>query len=951
MFSKRLIILTLLPVLCMWPVIANAQFPGLYRSFSIENSDLPSNVVYRMLCDRYGYIWCATSNGFVKFNGNQFEKVALPITEDEIVNVYQKKDTLFLFNFTGQTAVVNLKNHSIVPAGTLKQWPDDNSYAQPISIAAAIKDTVYFADMSHDVLHYKVAGGKVYCKTSRNILWDKLRLHYQVPPRFPSPDTIYRIGIRDIHSVQFLEESIIVDNTIYYLRKDKIELGFDGNLYGLKGTIMAHARINNDLYVGYYEHHGLVKFKNYFNRAKNEKPICLIGKKRILSLAPDRNNNLWVSIYNEGLVMLPFGLDNVKTYNTDNTAMHRNDINYVQQEGKRLYIAYKDGHIDIKDSNHVVPLRLSFPEGNYDINYIGPGADCWNIFTRAGIISFRAPISGHLAPAPVISMHKFPVKDVVYADKKYWIAAKANAATMNRNSDSLYKIPLPEATMSLTVTPETQMIYGTLRGLYVNNQIISGTEGDRFNIVRYFDGDIVACSMSAVYLIRSGKIVKRFSVTDGLVGNRYLDVKTGNDGYYYIRSERGINVIEKAGLKVAGVFNGQDFIVPIAINSFSINSGVVVLGTNKGLFEIPASYFYTVQPGPPVYIRQLVQNGEVFTFDHGRSVKYQKHLSIHLRVDVLDYKGGKPRIWYIIARDGKIISDTAYISGNVLHLDNPAPGNYIIKAGVCSLQEQWMVSCDYNFTVTPLWYQTMIFRIFCTAILVLLIVGLVKSLYQRRLALIEQKFKTRNRITELESKALFAQMKPHFIFNALNPLQGFILKNKKEHALDYLEKFAGLTRELLNQSRDRYSTIEREIAFIEHYLFIACTRFAESFTYNITIAPEVDKNLILPTMLMQPLVENSVEHGVMMLGAGKGVIQIDIGYPKDKDQLIIRIADNGPGFPLAELKKENHALTIIKERLALLRAETGVGDIFLLRNHELQQTEVTLLLPLINENP
>jgi tetratricopeptide (TPR) repeat protein len=176
-----------------------------------------------------------------------------------------------------------------------------------------------------------------------------------------------------------------------------------------------------------------------------------------------------------------------------------------------------------------------------------------------------------------------------------------------------------------------------------------------------------------------------------------------------------------------------------------------------------------------------------------------------------------------------------------------------------------------------------------------------------------------------ELQALMAQMNPHFIFNALNSIQHFILEKGKQEAYDYLAKFSKLVRMVLNNSEDKMVSLQKELELIELYVELEQLRFADGFKYQLSISEEVDtEDSELPTMLIQPYVENAIWHGLMNLNNERhGVLKISIDKPNGK--LRISIEDNGVGRKRAEQfrKDEMHApkgMKLTERRLQMVNA-------------------------------
>ena len=168
-------------------------------------------------------------------------------------------------------------------------------------------------------------------------------------------------------------------------------------------------------------------------------------------------------------------------------------------------------------------------------------------------------------------------------------------------------------------------------------------------------------------------------------------------------------------------------------------------------------------------------------------------------------------------------------------------------------------------------------------------------------------------------KALKSQMNPHFIFNSLNSIQDLIIKNEKETSYDYIVLFAELVRSSLNNSNNDFIPIEEEIEFLEVYLKLEKLRFGEDFNYEIIIN-DID-DIYIPSLIIQPFLENALLHGLMHK---KGDKNLTLEFSLD-EELVCVITDNGVGREEAKRIKsrrgashESFAMNAIKERLNLL---------------------------------
>jgi LytS/YehU family sensor histidine kinase len=203
--------------------------------------------------------------------------------------------------------------------------------------------------------------------------------------------------------------------------------------------------------------------------------------------------------------------------------------------------------------------------------------------------------------------------------------------------------------------------------------------------------------------------------------------------------------------------------------------------------------------------------------------------------------------------------------------------------------------------------------------------------------------KLKHEIRELEKAALKAQMNPHFIFNCLNSIQGYIMKNDKEFAMLFLAKFSKLIRKYLNASSVSRISIAQEIEMLKMYIELEQLRFQDAFTCSFTIDRNINQEqTTIPSMLIQPIVENAIIHG--MKGKSKREGHISILFNKNEDQLVVEVHDNGPGLkPTKDKEHESVGLSITKKRLALINQSK---EYTLRTGSDTEGTVVRIFLPI-----
>ena len=236
---------------------------------------------------------------------------------------------------------------------------------------------------------------------------------------------------------------------------------------------------------------------------------------------------------------------------------------------------------------------------------------------------------------------------------------------------------------------------------------------------------------------------------------------------------------------------------------------------------------------------------------------------------------------------------------------------------------------------------------------VLIVFGFIIVLYNR-----QQRTKTLNlklELIEYEQKALHLQMNPHFVFNCLGSISSFIIQNHTDEAIKYLSKFSKLMRLTLEFSKEPLIPIHKEMESLENYLELEQLRFNNCFTYTITRSEEIEDDVALPSLLLQPFIENSIIHGVVPKKE-KGIISVH--FDVQEEFLECTITDNGIGIYASQKGKEklvnvhkSMALNITKKRLTMmetiLQIETSLQISEITNDeNEIAGTKIILKIPL-----
>ncbi|HMK06186.1 MAG TPA: histidine kinase, partial [Flavobacterium sp.] len=197
------------------------------------------------------------------------------------------------------------------------------------------------------------------------------------------------------------------------------------------------------------------------------------------------------------------------------------------------------------------------------------------------------------------------------------------------------------------------------------------------------------------------------------------------------------------------------------------------------------------------------------------------------------------------------------------------------------------------------------------------------------------------------------QMNPHFIFNALNTIKGYYSEGDTIKASSYISKFSKLLRMLL-ENTEQAIPLASEIEMLELYIDLAKTRYKNKFEYEIIVDDELNRNeTAIPTLLLQPIVENAIIHG---LAPKEQIGLLTVSFLKKDNQLECIIEDNGVGreaSKTSQINKEHQskAIEITMERIALFgeKADQSSFEIIDLKNNSVAAgTKVIITIPLIS---
>ncbi len=472
----------------------------------------------------------------------------------------------------------------------------------------------------------------------------------------------------------------------------------------------------------------------------------------------------------------------------------------------------------------------------------------------------------------------------------------------------------------------------------------------------------VATASKGVFYIQNDEIVHQISKKDGLNSISCNTLKQIASNYYLVGTNNGLNAIEfkndsykvKNLNLILGLKNKR-------INDIEFHDNTVYLATDIGLLNFNIKNIEPKKTNPKCWIAAL-KNGDKIIAEENNHCKFEyNNNDISINFIGISYSNQNNLTYcYKLDPQKATWSET---NESQINYKSLAPGSYTFSVyckdgfGVKSKIQ------SVSFTILAPFWQQMWFVLLCIFSLGLLIYLFVqKQLKQQQkrfeiekatIQIERDKAHLERQMIELEQKALRLQMNPHFIFNALNTIKGYYSEGDAINASSYISKFSKLLRMLL-ENTDQVVPLANEIEMLGLYISLAQTRYKNKFDYKLFVDEHLNTNeTIIPTLLLQPIVENAIIHGLAPKDK-KGVLKVY--FVKKAKQLECIVEDNGIGRAASKSNQkfkeyESKAIDITSERIALFGKNIGPSNfeiIDLTSNGIATGTRVIVSIPLLS---
>lgn len=964
-----------------------SQTPPYYHYTSSDG--LASSTVFDILQDKDGYLWFGTLNGLSRFDGKHFKNFSSAdgLNSNVITSLLEEND--------GKIIIGNYENGiNVLEKGSIKNFRS--------KINGSSFRTTYLTEFRGTVYAYTSYGVPIAIKDA-----DSNNNSGIILPS-PAPYNLFKLkeigsdslialtsgGLFNFQQNQYHKMNIggLPDSSFFCLTRrsdNTLFVGAIGCLYQMSGNkvtkkISLHFYKDKQFQFIYCDSKDNIWFsvygKGFFCLQSGTDKVVDIGSKmglqntHINAFREDSEGNLWVATFGKGI----YCLNNLYLRNyTENDGITNNNIICLEKFKDGQLLIGSIAGIDILTNGTINPLKdnsgrpvsgyvnnLTYDGDNVYISWVPQDKDIKSLSENGIQFNFirgqsfcktndniyvYGSVGNSIRITDQLKTNNTDYEIIpVFGDSIYQNRINAIASDINNNvwigtSSGLCKIagltyPATRKNMRKTFFRDDPVLNSKINSIYCdsNNRVwFTGINGIAF------------------YNLENDSVTHFTNLMNHKLSTP-TSIAVENKNRIWIGTMKGLYLLDGNSIKYLNSQTGlpSDEILSLL---FDPQSNVLFIGTSNGLLRLDIKAFDEYSHTPlSVKINSLQAGDSVFTnYDNLVFLPDQNNVYINFRV--INYSS-PASVTYKYILNGEYRET----KNDFLDFSSLKKGDYKLQIYAGTQNTGWGKPFLISFKILPRFVETLWFDI----LIIFIILAAAAIIFRMRILAAKKKNKEQleltERINELKHQALSALMNPHFIFNSLNSVQYLVNSNRLEEANDYIAMMAKLMRKNLDTAGSGFILLFEEISRLNLYLELEKLRFQERFSYEIITGDGIETvRLLIPNMIIQPFVENSLWHGILDSGInGKLVISFSFADVDDDSEtaraLIIKITDNGIGINKATKdKKEDHiskGIQIIEERLRLLSEKMEIPRPIMFedlsgRGENSHGTEVIISLP------
>ncbi len=951
-----------------------AQSTQLHFEHFTTDDGLPSSQTYTVFEDRKGFLWIGTDNGVARFDGYNFKVFDSNDGLDDVVVFTIIEDTagrIWIGTYSGDIYYLeNDRFHAYAHNQVLQKARKENEFVHLIALRGP--DSVIVRMQNRGLFCLNAAGEiaaidseqeksmSIYSPTCAGTVATAgiapIARNFPENLREPYDNTLQdyslllgdgncwreagqiRLRVRkgSIWPIKFL--TIVADDRgnekiMMFLTFDLIVSEQGKSVYNVQAF---NDRVNyvlpesdSTFWIGMHAGMGLQYLSLNADNTIHAIDTLLPGRS-VSSITRDRRDGLWVTTLDAGIFYCRFPNQQKYTLNANSRPLS------VAVYGKNsFYAGYADGSIFQYDGNtrQSVPIEVIGEFGRRH-EFLHFDSLSQSLITTHVVIRHEDSVIAqnsrreHATHAKMFNTSLRGIDDISFSQllgpRKGLCANGTQFGVLDLDAQRLDLVNAGDIAFfgiqSFLIDSLSRYLVGTINGLKKYDPARPAASPESFDFgagelstrivkIREYQGGLLFATRGegVVFLRDTHKIVLK--ERDGLASDMIRDIAVREDGTVWVATLAGLSKIDYGGAApLVRTYRMEDGLISNEIIDVDTYGGEVWLATNAGIqkfTELPA-----VTTSPPPLIRSFKVDNREFSGDDGIDLAPGKH-NIEIAFGAINFRLGSNVLYRYRLEENDSWTTTA---DRQVTFPRLGPGEYTFYVASQNEDNLWSTPTSFSFTVGTPWHATLLARIAGF----LLIMGATVYYFLRRESIKRRENEFQLQIAKLEHEALHAQMNPHFVFNALNSIQNFVIHNEARQAATYLSRIDLAIRPTLRSSIKGQHSLAEEVNMLTTYLMLEKLRFKEGFEYQVSVAPELDQQAIfLPPLLIQPFVENAIIHGL----EGKTETgMIKVSFRGDRELLAVEVEDNGAGFdPGQTPDEESLGMTITRRRLEMMK--------------------------------
>ena len=888
-----------------------------FRNYNVEQGLLVSEI-YHVMQDSKGFMWFSTNYGVSCFDGYNFRNYTMEdgLPDNTIFECYEDyKGRIWFVSFSCKLSY--FENGKVIQYRyNDKLLKHINTNSLKVDFRVDKNDCIYFSIFWQGCFVIDKIGN---LKIERK---DVVTIEEMQDSSYFLSTWLKEIIAPDSRTIETVRNGLL--NLNFHLRNEKRTFVFSGSKVNFMPQIKALKRnsftlvlnLNKELFEYSHRNKTLTNIFTFNNRiidvfadrngllwvAPEKEGIYALSKQNkilyhflngitVTSITQDREEGYWFTTTGNGIFYTPS--INILNYTIgSHFPAGGNPVAIAQGNGKTYLAVHGQGVYEQKGSIFKRREDIQYSHIS-DIKYDIPGKKLWVAAPNATISISENNSRSVTTNISLLQLH-------IAGNDLLWGIANDRIIKLKKGVEiaNSRSVIVPFRSSCIALDKDGDPILGNVYGLwsFKNNRVgkydstqaflnnkITAVAADKYNNLYVGSGGF------GLWIKRNNRthILTR---SDGIIDNYIKSIFVDGDSLW-IGTNKGISCIllSSLGVQAPAITNitSQEGLISEEVNQISVTNDTVWVVSKKGLSFFDRRTLRRDNPAPLLHFNKILVNDLEVNKEELLDLNYNEN-QISFYYSGLSFKDNKS----IVYRYKLVPLDSSwrFTSNRDVRYTTIPPGKYtfIVSAGKTGYSNR-SNSLIFPIAISPPWWLTWESKL----AFFLVSSAFILAYLRHRIKKVQQENRLEKKIFELESKALRAQMNPHFIFNCLNSIQSFIAVNDTRSAEKYLAEFARLIRMILDNSRESSISIAQEMETLRYYLNLERQRFNNNFNFVLEVASEVEINEIyIPSMLIQPYIENAILHGFSgMLKNGVVLIKFESFDTKIK----CTVEDNGVG--------------------------------------------------------